>query len=291
MRSFKDLFFEEYWEIGYREYTYENSVVNGNGIYNFSVLKSNKRFWYADPFLFEKDGNVFLFVEMFDNRTEIGVIGCSVLRNGKFTKPRVVLKEKFHISYPFVFEKDGEIYMMPESHNDSCIQLYKAVEFPYKWEKAYVLLDDINTADTILEKDTFITSVICPENDMSIDLCVLGPNLESYSYNPVYSHSYTKRGAGRCFDYGNRRIRPSQSCENRQYGCKLYFNEIKQCDCNGYSEILFSEITPNNISVNDTRKIKGIHTYARTDKIEIVDIKSSRINLYRLFYILVRKIF
>ncbi len=291
MRSIKDLFFEEYWEIGYRKYTDDTSVVNGKGQYDFNVLKSDKRFWYADPFLFEKDGKTFLFIEMFDNRTEIGVIGYSELVNGKFTKPKVILKETFHISYPYIFEKDGEIYMMPESHNDKCIQLYKAVNFPDKWEKSHTLIDDINTADTVLENGMLITSVICPENDMSIDLCVYDKDLKPCSYNPVYSHSYTKRGAGKCFNHNGKRIRPAQSCENQQYGCKLYFNEIEQCDSQGYSEKAFTEITPQSITTSSSKKITGIHTYARTNEIEIVDIKSSRFNLYRLFYILKRKLF
>ncbi len=291
MRSIKDLFFEEYWEIGYRGYTDENSVVNGKAQYKFRVLKSDKRYWYADPFLFEKDGKTFLFVEMFDNQTETGVIGYSELINGEFTKPKVILKEKFHLSYPYIFEKNGDIYIMPESHNDNCIRLYKATAFPDKWEKSQVLIDNINTVDTVLENGMLITSVICPENDMSIDLCVYDKDLQPCSYNPVYSHSHTKRGAGMCFTHKNKRIRPAQSCEEQQYGRKLYFNEIEKCDRDGYSEKPFSEIAPQNILINDSKKITGIHTYARSSQIEIVDIKATRFNLHRLFYILKRKIF
>lgn len=291
MRPLKDLFFEEYWEIGYRKYTEDDSVVNGKDQCSFDVLCSDKRFWYADPFLFEKDGKTFLFVEMFDNSTETGVIGYSEFVNDKFTKPKVILKEKFHISYPYVFEKDNEIYMMPESHEADCIQLYRAVSFPDKWEKSQLLIDNINTADTILENDMLITSVICPENDMSIDLCVYDKDLQPCEYNPVYSHSYIKRGAGKCFNHKNKRVRPAQSCENQRYGCKLYFNELEQCDRSAYREKPFSEITPKNISTTSSKNITGIHTYARTDKIEVVDIKSYRLNLYRLFYILKRKIF
>lgn len=290
MRPFKDLFLEEYWEIAYRKYSEADSVVNSKGRYNFNVLKSNKRYWFADPFLFVKDGKTFLFVEMFDNKTEIGVIGCSELVDGIFTEPKVIIKEDFHLSYPCVFEKDGEIYMMPESHNDSCIQLYKAIEFPYKWKKEKKLINNINAVDSVFENGFLITSIVKPQNDMSVDLCVYDEKLSSCKYNPAYSGSFTKRGAGNCFSHGEFRIRPSQSCENNQYGCKLFFNKIEKCDSNEYKESVISEITPDNIATSYSNTINGIHTYAKSDDIECVDIKSERFNPYRFFYIIKRKL-
>ncbi len=290
MRPVRDLFLEEYWEIAYRPFTESDSIVNAQGKYKFEILKSDKRFWYADPFLFEKNGKTYLFIEMFDNTTEIGVIGVSELIDGRFSKPQVILKENYHLSYPCVFEKDGDIFMMPESHNDSCIQLYKAVDFPYKWKKEKKLIDNINAVDSVFENGYLITSIVKPQSDMSVDLCVFNEDSKSCDYNPAYSNSFTKRGAGNCFTYNGCRVRPSQSCENNQYGCKLFFNKIEQCDNNGYSESVISEITPENI-LSDSSTITGIHTYARTEKIECVDIKSKRFNIFRLFHIIKRKLF
>lgn len=291
MRPIKDLFVEEYWNIAFRNYSDDDTVVTSqNSKTKFDILKANKRFWYADPFLFEKDGKTYLFVEMFDNKTEVGVIGCSEYINGKFTEPEIVLEESFHLSYPYVFEKDGQIFMMPETHEDGCIQLYEAVDFPKKWKKCCVAVKNVNAVDTVIENGFYIASEICPENDMSIDLCVYDESGKETAYSPVYRHRLDKRGAGMCFSHKGARLRPAQGCENGNYGGKIIFCKINQCDSDGYSEEKFSEITPENISVPGLPNTSGIHTYARTENIEIVDIKAERINLRKLLWIIKRKI-
>lgn len=289
MRPVKDMFIEEYWDIGFRFYDENDSVVDG-GKKSFNVLKATKRYWYADPFLFEKDGEIFLFVEMFDNITEVGLIGCSRFINGRFTEPVPVLKEDFHLSYPLVFEESGKIFMMPETHEDNCIQLYEAVNFPDEWKKSEVLVNNVNAVDTVAESGMLIASVVCPSADMSVDLSIYDIKSGKITdYSPVYSGRLDKRGAGRCFDYKGMRIRPAQGCENGVYGGRLIFNKIIQCDKNGYSEEEYSVISPANISAGIRKPVRGIHTYAKTDRIEIVDIKYRRINFRRLFWILKKK--
>lgn len=291
MRPVKDLFFEEYWNIAFRDYTEDNSVVNApREKTKFNLLKANKRYWYADPFLFEKDGETYLFVEVFDNITEVGFIGYSQYVNGEFTEPKEALKESFHLSYPCVFEKDGKIFMMPETHEDNCIQLYEAVDFPAQWKKSSVIVNNINAVDTVIENGYLIPSVICPQNDMSVDLGVYDADGNEMPYSPVYKSRLDKRGAGRIFSHKGMRLRPAQGCENNVYGGKVIFNMIKQCDSNGYAEEAFTEIAPENIDVPQSGAPCGIHTYARTDKIEIVDVKFKRFNIKRLYWIAKKKL-
>lgn len=288
MRPLKDLIFEEYWNIGFRFYSEDDTIADG-GKKKFDLLKATKRYWYADPFLFEKDGETFLFVEMFDNITEVGVIGYSKFENGRFTQPEPIIKENFHLSYPLVFEENGKIYMMPETHEDGCIQLYEAVNFPTEWKKSRVIVENINAADTVIENGLFIASVVCPSNDMRVDLSVFDRNGNEMPYSPVYKEDLNKRGAGDVFTHKDMRLRPAQCCENGIYGGKLIFNKINQCDENGFSEEEYSVISPENIETEMSKPVQGIHTYARTDKIEIVDIKYRRTNLKRLYWILKKK--
>lgn len=289
MRPLNELLFEEYWDIGYRFYKDGDSVVDGSKK-SFNLLRADKRFWYADPFLFEKDGRTYLFVEMFDNKTEVGIIGCSEFIDGRFTVPEPVLKESFHLSYPYVFEQNGKVFMMPETHEDGCIQLYEAEDFPHKWKKSRVLVKDVNAVDTVIENGMLIASVVCPSSDMSIDLSIFDMKSGRITdYSPVCTSSLDKRGAGQCFSHNGRRLRPAQSCENGNYGGGIIFNEITQCDENGYAEKEYSTVTPEEIVSDESTPVCGIHTYARTGTIEIVDIKFRRTNLKRLFWILKRK--
>ena len=45
-----------------------------------------------------------------------------------WTKPRVVLKEKFHLSFPWVFTDAGKVYMVPETGTDGSIRVYEATD-------------------------------------------------------------------------------------------------------------------------------------------------------------------
>ncbi|MFN4254010.1 MAG: hypothetical protein ACK4Q5_03255 [Saprospiraceae bacterium] len=95
----------------------------------------------ADPFLFVKNGRLHLFVEV-KNTFEPGKIKCYVTDDLQhWDDLGVVLEADFHLSYPFVFEHEGEVYMMPESEANREIALYRATDFPRCWQKEKVILE------------------------------------------------------------------------------------------------------------------------------------------------------
>lgn len=89
----------------------------------------------ADPFGVWRDGRLHLFVEAYDYRTRHGVIELIELDEG-FSPVRrsVVLREPWHLSYPQVFEADGETWMLPEAYRSGAVTLYRAAAFPDVWE-------------------------------------------------------------------------------------------------------------------------------------------------------------
>lgn len=290
MRPLKEIFIEEYWDIASRRYSNNDTVVDADKkSYAFDELKATKRYWYADPFLFEKNNRIYLFVEMFDNMTEKGLIGCSEFIGGKFTQPQVVLEEKFHLSYPYVFEENGVVYMMPETRGDECIQFYRAVKFPTEWVKDRVIVKIKDAVDTVIDGEDIITSVITSPGEMKTQLEIYDIKTGKPSFkNPVKPTDQITRGAGRIISHNGMRLRPAQNCTNASYGSGLIFYEINKSE-NSYSEKKYSELFPFQIaSGNDT--VLGVHTYARTENIEIVDVKKERINLKRIYWIIKKKI-
>lgn len=290
MRPLKEIFIEEYWNIAFRRYSNNDTVVDADKkSYAFDELKATKRYWYADPFLFEKNNRTYLFVEMFDNMTEKGLIGYSEFIGGKFTQPQVVLEEKFHLSYPYVFEENGVVYMMPETRGDECIQLYRAVKFPTEWVKDRVIVKIKDAVDTVIDGEDIITSVITSPGEMKTQLEIYDIKTGKPSFkNPVKPTDQITRGAGRIISHKGMRLRPAQNCTNASYGSGLIFYEINKSE-NSYSEKKYSELFPSQIaSGNDT--VLGVHTYARTENIEIVDVKKERINLKRIYWIIKKKI-
>jgi hypothetical protein len=89
----------------------------------------------ADPFGVWVDGRLLLFVEAYDYRTRHGVIELIEL-GADFSPVRrsVVLRESWHLSYPQVFEADGDWWMIPEAYRSGVLTLYRAAAFPHRWE-------------------------------------------------------------------------------------------------------------------------------------------------------------
>lgn len=98
------------------------------------VTDTKARF-VADPFLLEEKGEWYMFFEVlnsYNNLGEIAVARSSDLK--KWVYDRIVLKELFHLSYPYLIKHNDRIYMVPETRKAGAIRLYEANDFPYGWE-------------------------------------------------------------------------------------------------------------------------------------------------------------
>jgi hypothetical protein len=90
----------------------------------------------ADPFMIRVDGTWHMFFEVLTLKAGswIGVISHATSRDGfTWDYQRVVLAEPFHLSYPYVFEWEGDFYMVPESQQAGAVRLYRADPFPTRW--------------------------------------------------------------------------------------------------------------------------------------------------------------
>ena len=104
----------------------------------------------ADPFVIKKNGAHFCFVEDLDYRTNKGSISAYKITSSSCDSLGIVLEEDFHLSFPFIFEYQNELFMCPETHEKGEIRLYKCTEFPTKWEFHKTLMKDVCAADSII---------------------------------------------------------------------------------------------------------------------------------------------
>ena len=105
----------------------------------------------ADPFGLWRNGCLHLFAEAYDYRTRHGVIECLTLTaEFDIAERRTVLREPWHLSYPYVFEADGEIWMLPEAARSGAVTLYRAALFPDRWEAARRITLDVAPIDATL---------------------------------------------------------------------------------------------------------------------------------------------
>ncbi|MCD8025717.1 MAG: hypothetical protein LUF33_01970 [Clostridiales bacterium] len=110
----------ETWTIAYRA---KKQGLILKDLNDFTIIKNGRKGWYADPFLFEYEDDTYLFAEYFSYKLRRGIIVCSKYDKlkDKFDKYKEIISEAYHLSYPFVFKYNDEIYMMPEANESKNI--------------------------------------------------------------------------------------------------------------------------------------------------------------------------
>jgi hypothetical protein len=193
-------------------------------------------FW-ADPFLWHRDGRYYVFFEEFRYASARGHISVMELDSEGHlaAEPRPALQEPHHLSYPFLFAKDGELYMVPEKAETQRLDLYRCVTFPERWELAHTLMEGVMIADaTLFEHDGLwwlLAAVNGRRLHLNESLCAfyaeqpLTSKWRSHPCNPLLRDRSRARPAGRILRDGDRLFRPSQDCV-RRYGHGLNLSEI-----------------------------------------------------------------
>lgn len=146
----KDLFLKEEWNIAIREKNDKFLWEKGGTSEKFTVLSNTIRYWAADPFIITFDDKDYLFFEMFDRLKGKGVIGYREINGGKISRMKIAYKAEYHLSFPFIFHYNNDVYMMPEYSEGKELFLLKATHFPDKWEKVESWMNEKRLVDSIL---------------------------------------------------------------------------------------------------------------------------------------------
>jgi len=196
---------------------------------------------YADPFLFVHEGWLYLFYE--EERFEAKAPICAKRTKDlkRWENLGVVLREPYHLSYPNVFEHEGSIYMMPEMRVCNAVILYKAVEFPFHWEKCKVLVEGDKYADSCVlfhegKWYLFTTAWYGEKNGLRIFVSndLIGDYVE-HPMSPLTDDIALSRCGGAVFINEGKLYRPTQYCTN-YYGEDLHIYEITKLNQLEYAE-------------------------------------------------------
>jgi hypothetical protein len=97
--------------------------------------------FYADPFLFQRDGRRYVFFEDYDGTSgRADICYLEIDEHGRHCSPQLALRQDCHLSYPFVFTEGDDVYMLPETAGHRTVELYRAARFPDEWTLERVLL-------------------------------------------------------------------------------------------------------------------------------------------------------
>jgi hypothetical protein len=282
VRSF---FFNEKWSIGYKMSSNNPELVfNWEGMHLFQPPKDR---FYADPFPIKIKDKYYIFFEEYFFKTKKGVISfVEYLEDGKLTQPKVVLEKKYHLSYPFLFVFEDEIYLLPDTYYNQTVELYKSERFPFQWKKVKVLLANLKATDPTLffykNKFWLFTNIeVFGGNELDELFLFYSDSLDGewiqHPQNPIVSDIRKARPAGKIFKRQGKIIRPSQDC-SATYGYRINFNEITYLDEKTYSEKPVQQIAPTWL-----KKGIGCHTYNEEEGLEVVDGKVMALKTLPIF--------
>ncbi|HEY7267381.1 MAG TPA: hypothetical protein VH501_06775 [Solirubrobacterales bacterium] len=200
---------------------------------------------WADPFVFERNGETVVFFEQLDRRETKGELAVARLDpDGELGDPRPILRARHHLSYPYVFRDGGNALMIPESGEARRIELWAATDFPTGWTRVEILLEGVQAVDaTVLHHGgLYWMWVSQPSTNGRLDaetFLYLSDRLESgwtaHPASPVASDARWARPAGRPFLHRDALIRPAQDCAGR-YGSRVVFNEVEVLTPDEYRE-------------------------------------------------------
>ncbi len=258
-------------------YDLTNSEKISKPLYRFKrIIPPKDRFW-ADPFVVNKNNKYYIFVEELVYKEKKGKISVIEMdNNGKYGDSKVVLERDYHLSYPFIFQENGQTYMIPETIQKHRIELYKCIDFPMRWELEEILIDKIEAADTTLFKYNdkyWLFTSLKPNIGTSVNDEVylfysdnlLKGNWKPHPQNPIISDVRCSRPAGNIFTIGNQIFRPAQNC-SKHYGYGMQIREIIKLNEYEYEEKQIQSIYPN--WEND---LLGTHTLNLCGKLTIID--------------------
>ncbi|WP_413580664.1 hypothetical protein [Bdellovibrio sp. HCB288] len=232
--------------------------------------------FFADPFVIHKDGRDICFVEEYDYKTNLGHITAFELKDQHAINLGAVIKETFHMSFPYLFEYEGNLYMCPETSGSREIRIYKCLEFPLKWEFEKALMKNIAAVDSLLLSENgkwwMLTNIdSLQKNDNCTELHAFysdSPLSETWiphPMNPLVIDPLKARNGGLLRD-GNKVYRVSQSQEFGVYGASSRIHEILEM-----TESNYTEKTIANIKADFFKDIYGTHHLHSNGSVTVFD--------------------
>ena len=265
-----------HWHIGWR-------LIDGAGVWETGDLSGapwqrladpGNRF-FADPFPVTWQGRTFVYFEDLDHRIGKGTISAIEFDGrGPIGAVVPVLEEPWHLSYPFLIEDGGELWMIPESSGNRDVALYRCVSFPDTWQRHATLLDGLELADATVTRHGGLYYLFGAIRDgaggYSDTLAIYvaerlaGPWLP-HAANPILIDRAQARPAGNMTVIDGKLWRPVQDCA-QGYGAALALAEVTELSPTTFRQQVRPSIRP-----GPAWPGRKFHTLNRAGRLEVID--------------------
>ncbi|MGE3922400.1 MAG: hypothetical protein AB7G13_05630 [Lautropia sp.] len=247
------------WSVGYQAGDWRTAV-----LWKARVIENPAGRFLADPFVVTWQGQTCIFVEDYDYATAIGCIAAYVIEDGEARRVGVALAEPFHLSFPYVFEFEGQLYLCPESQAAAEIRIYRCLEFPLRWTLCATPMRGVDAVDTMIFRHggkwwlaTNIGRGSADEHYSELHLFSADHPLHGgwvpHPHNPVCIDSRKARNGGILRD-GEVLFRIGQRQGLDQYGRAVSLNRIESL-----SETDYLERTERSLSAGFVPRGVGLH--------------------------------
>lgn len=262
------------WSVAYQFVSdWKNAV-----LWRSKVIRNPSNHFLADPCVVYRNGKYVCYVEDYSySEKKAGIAAYEITPDGDKLLG-TALSEDFHMSYPFVFEAEGELYMCPETYQAKAIRLYRCTAFPLKWTLHKVLMANVRSADTTIFKANDRWWMLT--NLDSSDLGEYGSELHlfyadsfdssewtAHPQNPVVFDAARARNGGFIAD-GDGLYRAFQIPGFDIYGAALGVARITELTTAAYREEPLFTVPPAYFE-----KIEGTHTYSFANGLLAVDFE------------------
>jgi len=231
--------------------------------------------FHADPFGITHNGDRYLLFEAYGEAQRKGHIAAMHVDGHE---PTTVIDADSHLSYPFTFEHDGQVYCIPETWQTRRVELYRAEQLPHRWARVATLLDDVVAVDpTVFQFDgrwwlLFVDGTHRTNANLLIYHAdaLIGPWLP-HERNPVNTDARSARPAGTPFTHRGILYRPAQDCA-ADYGSRVVIHRVTQLSPNTFDEHPVAMLEPDRLGPYP----HGLHTVSAFGDATLIDGKRWR---------------
>lgn len=264
------------WNIGFIEEGLKNTLSNNKPKIHWVKKRFNDR-WFADPFILDFTlEEIIILAEEYCYDIKRGRIARIVIDRKTYEEKNfeIVLELPTHLSFPFIFRKNGSIYIMPENSASRCSNIYLYDDSERKMTFIKCLINAPLTDATIfkIQQDFFLCSTMIPDpNGMKLSIYKFDTEKNEVGENvtKIDFPRYIARNAGEVFELEGELYRPAQDCT------KCYGNGVVLQKVTKYGEKWsFEDI--NSFYPNTFKYNQGIHTLNHYNGLIAIDGRGYR---------------
>jgi hypothetical protein len=270
------LFHVEIWNVGFTRQSVQQ-ILRDASVNDAEVTwckPHGRGNFIADPFVYTRQGEQCVLVE--DYVAGKGRICSVVPANGSASLELAVdLEFPYHMSYPCIFEEEGETYCIPETYQSKQISLYRRAE--RGWELVRVLIEGTPAVDpTLFKHEGRYWLLFTLQDDGAWGNQKLyayhAPSLASawtaHALNPVKCDIGATRPAGNVFTSEGKLYRPSQDCSST-YGGAVIIHRLVELSPTEFREEQVARIEP----IKGSPYPDGLHTLNAMGSAAVFDSK------------------